>query len=65
MELTSSGLLDKIRGLAAARESIDRVLAAAVAEALEARVDRRDLANALGMHRSTLYRQYVTPATGR
>lgn len=60
MERTCSDLLDKVRGLAAARDLLDRALDEAVADAVASGMHRGELARALGVHRATFYRQFVT-----
>jgi hypothetical protein len=58
---TPEDLLNEVRGLAAVLAMLDRALPLAVHRAHQAGVDSVTLAQALGVHRSTLYRRYMPP----
>ena len=60
MDELHSGLLGRVRGLAHAEALIEREIAAAVAEAAAAGVNRREIAEAVGIDRATLYRRYLS-----
>jgi hypothetical protein len=55
-------LLVRARGLAETKALIERAIADLVAEATAADLCKTDLADALRIDRSTLYRRYVWPA---
>ena len=56
MDEQRSDLLDRARGLAAAKALVERAVADLIDEATTASVDVSALARALGLHRSSIYR---------
>jgi hypothetical protein len=60
MDVTQSRLLDEVRGLVATRALLDDALTASLRNCRDAGVDAWCLASALGVHRSTLYRRYLS-----
>ncbi len=54
--------LGRVEALFLARSEFDQLLRAAVVRACEAGVPRLVLAELIGVHRSTLYRQWLTVA---
>ena len=60
MELGEAVALGRVEALFSARSEFDGLLRAAVLAACAAGVPRLLLANLLGVHRSTLYRQWLT-----
>lgn len=60
-EPTLDDLLDEVRGLASALALLDRALPMAVKRAHDAGVEATRLADAIGVHRATLYRRFLPP----
>jgi DNA-binding IclR family transcriptional regulator len=59
MDVRHSDLLDRARGLAAARALIERAVVDLINEATATDIDVTALAHALRIHRSTVYRSAV------
>jgi transcriptional regulator of acetoin/glycerol metabolism len=55
-------LLGELRGLVNARDLLDRAIKEAISACHDAGVDATAVADALGVHRSTLYRRFITEA---
>ena len=52
----------RIRGLAEAMVVLEQAVRAAVGAARDEEVSAVDIASALGVHRATVYRKYLSPA---
>ena len=64
MEVAEAVALGRVEALFSARSEFDGLLRAAVVSACAAGVPRLLLAELLGVHRSTLYRQWLTEGGG-
>lgn len=62
--LTSHEAVGRIRGLAEAMVALEDAIRRAVEAARDDDESVEDIASALGVHRATVYRRYLSPATG-
>lgn len=62
--LNSHEALGRIRGLAEAMVVLEGAMRTAVAAARDKEASVADIASALGVHRATVYRRYLSPAGG-
>jgi len=62
--LSSHEAVGRIRGLAEAMVVLEDAMRRAVGAARDEEVSVADMASALGVHRATVYRRYLSPATG-
>jgi hypothetical protein len=63
MDTPLQDALNLVRGLVAARDAVERALQDAITDCRSIGVDATALAHALNVHRSTLYRRYLPPAS--
>jgi len=61
-QLSSHESAGRIRGLAEAMVVLEEAVRAAVGAARDEEVSAVDIASALGVHRATVYRKYLSPA---
>ena len=57
-----SGEVERLRGLVAAVELLEREIVRVAAACLAAGVGRTEVARSLGIHRATVYRRYLDSA---
>ena len=62
--MSSHEAVGRIRGLAEAMVVLEDAMTSAVEAARDEEVSVADIASALGVHRATVYRRYLSPAAG-